>query len=119
MDVRDVSAGIIAAAEFGRDGRTHILSGRCETAHRMVSAVANAKGRHAPPRLPLWLLKGFASLAEFISNKRGTAPIVTSYSLEVLGEPGDFSSRRAQEELGYTHRPFRHTLKDTLEWVER
>lgn len=85
----------------------------------MVSAVANAKGRHAPPRLPLWLLKGFASLAEFISNKRGTAPIVTSYSLEVLGEPGDFSSRRAQEELGYTHRPFRHTLKDTLEWVER
>ncbi len=118
VDVRDVSAGIIAAAEFGQNGRTYILSGAYWPVAKMVAAVANAKGRQAPPKLPLWSLRVFAPLAEFISKRRGTAPIVTSYSLKVLGEPGNFYSARARKELGYTSREFRHTLKDTLDWVE-
>lgn len=118
-DVRDVSDGIIRAAEFGKDGRTYLLSGHYIPASRMVAAVANAVGRQAPPTLPLWLARMIAPLAEFILKRRGTAPVVTTYSLRVLGEPGRFSSERAKSELGYRSRPFKDTLRDTLVWVQQ
>ncbi len=119
VDVRDVAAGIIRAAEIGTNGRTCVLSEQYVTVKRTVGAVANAVGRPTPPALPLWAARAVAPTAERISALRGVAPTMTAYSLKVLGEPGLFSSRRAREELGYRARPFRKTLRDTLEWVRR
>ena len=119
VDVRDVAAAIISAAEVGQNGRTYLVSGQYVPAKKMVGAVANASGRPAPVVLPLWLARAVAPLAEFISSKRGTAPLMTAYSVRVLDEPGRFSSTRARVELGFRPRPFWKTLRDTLEWVQR
>lgn len=118
VDVRDVAAGTISAAEVGKNGRTYVLSGQYVPAKKMVGAVANALGRPTPPALPLRVARAMAPLAERVSTWRGVAPVMTAYSLRVLGEPGLFSSRRAREELGYRARPFRETLRDTLEWIQ-
>lgn len=119
VDVRDVAAGIIGAAQFGRDGRTYLLPGHYVPMKRMVAAVANAMGRQAPPALPLWIAQAVAPLAERISSWRGTAPVLTADALRVLGEPGRFSSRRARRKLGYRPRPFKETLRDALAWVQQ
>lgn len=119
VDVRDVAAGIISAAEVGKNGRTYLLAGHYVLAKQITAVVANMVGRKAPLALPLWVARAVAPLAEFISARRGTAPLVTAYSLRVLAEPGRFNSERARGELGYRSRPFQETLRDTLEWVQR
>lgn len=119
VDVRDVAKGVIRAAEVGENGRTYLLSGVYVTAKRMVAAVAKAKGRPAPPALPLWVGHMVAPLVERIASFRGTAPTLTPYALRVLGDPGRFSSKRARDELGFKPRPFRETLRDTFEWVQK
>ena len=118
VDVRDVAKGIILAAQKGVDGRTYILSGAYVPASRIVAAVASAKGRPRPPALPLALVRIFTPLARWVAKIRGTNPIVTASSLEVLGEPGQFSSQRAYDELGFRARPFQETLRETVEWLD-
>lgn len=117
-DVRDVALGTVNATRFGTKGSTYILSGHRASAATITTAVARARRRFAPLKVPMSLAKLVAPAAEWISARRGTAPVVTPSSLDVLEEPGLFSSRRAAEELGYTVRPLQETIKDTLEWVE-
>ncbi len=118
VDVRDVSAGVIAAAERGQDGRTYLLSGTYVPASKIVDAIALAEGKSRRVKLPLGLAAAIAPLAERISAKRGSTPVVTEYSVKVLKEPGKFDSRRAKKELGYNPRPFQDSLQDTYQWVE-
>ena len=118
VDVRDVALGVIAAARNGVNGRTYILSGTYVPAAKMVEAVASAKGRPRPLRLPSAFVRLFTPLARLVAKIRRTEPIVTETSLAVLDEPGKFTSSRARQELGYSTRPFRDTLRDTLEWVD-
>lgn len=118
VDVRDVADGIILAARKGIDGHTYILSGAYVSTERMVGAVASAKKRPRPFALPRGFIRLFTPLARWVAKLRGTEPIVTASSLGVLGEPGQFTSQRAYDELGYRTRPFQETLRDTLEWIE-
>lgn len=116
--VRDVAAGIIAAMTQGGDGRTYIMSGHYATAIEVVHTVAKLVGRRRRfDVLPIWFVKVVAPLAELYYRLRRTKPLFTSYSLHTLGAPADFSSERAQQELGYSSRPIGETLRDTVEWL--
>ena len=46
----------------------------------------------------------------------GTNPRFTTYSLRVLGSNCRFSCDKARRELGFTARPLRDTLADSVDW---
>ena len=43
-------------------------------------------------------------------------PLFTSYSLDVICSNCSMSPAKAERELGFTRRPFKETLEDTVGW---
>jgi len=117
VDVRDVAGGILAAAQRGRCGRRYILGGHSLSYLDAWRVFARVAGRMQPlglaPR-PIVRIAGwagdFASLA-----LRHELPVNSAATLMSM-LPHNFSSKRAQTELGYAFRPLDETVADAWEW---
>lgn len=118
VDVRDVADGIISAVEKGRTGECYLLTNRFVTVHEMLDILHELTGRHKIRTvLPLWFAKLTAPLSEIYYKIRKQPPLYTSYSLYTLESNANFSHAKADAELGYTPRPLRKTLKDTVDFL--
>lgn len=120
VDVRDVAAGILLAAERGRSGESYILGGSCITIAELFEIMARLCG-YTPPRhnAPLWILKAVAPFAEAWAKLRRTTPTFTPYSLQTLLSNCNISSAKARAELGYSPRPIAATLDDCVRWINK
>ena len=117
VDVRDVSAGHILAAEKGRSGEVYVLSGERLTIKTLRGMVQRAVGIktcavNIPARLALWV----APMVEFFYKLFKTRPKFTTYSIKTLLSNSNVSSEKAKKELGYNPRTLSNTIKDTVEW---
>jgi len=116
-DVRDVAAGTIGAASVGKSGRRYILGGHnlwYLDAWRQMARLAGKRGPISPMG-PLFraVVAPLLDLRSWITGHEGDA----NSAILMLGRQQHcFSSRRAQEELGYRIRPFADTLADTWAW---
>jgi dihydroflavonol-4-reductase len=117
VDVRDVVAGLILAAEKGRRGEGYILSGERVSVKALLALLEQVTGvRSRARRLPIRLARFAAWLAPAYYRLRRTRPRFTSYSLRVLASNCLMSSAKAASELGYASRPLRETVRNTIEW---
>jgi dihydroflavonol-4-reductase len=118
VDVRDVAAGHVRAAESGQPGRRYILGGENHTLRDFLGLLADAAGWQ--PRglatLPLWALSAFAGLAELRACYTRKEPYPSFQSARVNHFCWFVRSERARRELGYRPRPLRQTLADTYAW---
>ncbi len=120
VDVRDVADGIIRAALKGESGETYILSGAYYPICDIVNIAAEMTGRKQfKIKVPHFLAKIAAPFVEWSSKVTGTPPIFTSYSLHTLNSLGKFSNEKARKALGYTTRPIRETIRDTLAFMQK
>ena len=118
LDVRDFATGALLAAERGVSGRRYLLSGENVTADQFLAMVAQIAGVKAPRlRPPVFVLKALVAGLETWSRLRGTPTPVTRHVLEVLGRYAWYDTTRARTELGWTPRPLRQTLEDTVRWM--
>lgn len=118
VDVRDVAAGVIAAADRGRVGECYILANRYFTVQEFLERCHLATGckpiRHT---LPLWFARATAPLSEIYYKIRKAPPLYTRYSLYTLETNAVFSWQKAADELGYRPRPMEETLRDTVHFM--
>ena len=120
VDVRDAAAGAVSCADSGRPGEGYILSGRYASIKELLTLVGRLSGRRAPGLfLPRRLAGLAAPIFERRSIRRGEKPFFTPYSISVLGSNGNFSHKKASDELGYSPRDLSDTLSDTLRWYPR
>jgi dihydroflavonol-4-reductase len=118
VDVRDVAARIIAAADKGRSGQCYLLSNRYVTIAELLECMRLATGRKAKKGCcPYWLAKAAAPAAELIAKASHTRPIFTSYSLKTVEANGHFCHDKATMELGYHPRDIKYTVKDTMDYL--
>lgn len=117
VDVRDVAQGLIAARDKGRSGETYILSGELISVHGLLEAVWKVTGqRFLSLRVPLVLANFAAHFTPLYYRLTHTRPRLTSCSLATLASNADISHAKAQRELGYSPRPIREALADTVRW---
>lgn len=114
--VKDVGEGIALAAEKGRLGETYILAGESMSLRQMFE-IWNTKPGGFKVRfyIPRWLamlmfgpmgpLQRLAGLPAFISSETVAASSI-SYN---------FSSAKAQRELGWTYRPAQEMWRDIID----
>lgn len=119
VDARDVSAGILAAAERGRTNESYLLTGHYLTIAQLAE-VAQAVTGVPRPRLvcPAWVAgigAPFMDLAAWMM--RGGEPLYTSESLMPLRLKVAYDRSKAARELGYTVRPIEDTLRDAYAWM--
>jgi dihydroflavonol-4-reductase len=119
-DVRDVAAAGIAAEERGRHGERYILGGHLASVADLASLVEELSGVGAPRfTSPLWLARIGAPFMTLGARLAGSTPLYTAESLTTLRRYQQVDGSKAERELGYSPRPLRETVRDTLQWFEQ
>lgn len=120
VDVRDVAAGILLAAEKGRMGECYILSNRYVSLREIFDEMQAYTGRkHRLPLMPHFVVRLFIPIYEQYAKITRTRSIYTAYSIRILTGQTYFCHDKATTELGYTVRDFKETIKDTLAYLQQ
>lgn len=119
VDVRDVAAGCIAAAQKGKTGECYILSNRHYEVKEVLRMVKDVEGGRRLPVLPMWMAKAAAPVMGLIAKRKKTRPLYTAYSLYTLHSNDRFSHDKATRELNYHPRDLYQTIRDTVLWMKR
>ena len=112
VDVEDVAAGHLLAAERGVSGERYILGGYNVAWADLIDRIAEKSGVHHPL---LILPRDVAVLARLQAELGIRGPIAPE-ALMLMAENWRYSSRKAKKELGYKTRPLERTLGETIEW---
>lgn len=119
VDVRDVAEGIILAAEKGRSGQCYILSGERVTMDEMMKILSEISGVKTPGyKVPAWLAKAFGMVTPVYYRAARKTPRFTYYSIATLHSNSYISHRKAAQELGYSPRPIKESVEDTIRWLK-
>ncbi|HSW10826.1 MAG TPA: SDR family oxidoreductase [Bacillota bacterium] len=117
VDVRDVAAGMAAAAARGRAGRSYILSGQRLAVRQILAILAELTGAPVPRlRIPRWCAYPAAGLLTLYGRLAGTRPLLTRDSVYTLGSNSHISHARAARELGFRPHPVRGAIADAVAW---
>jgi dihydroflavonol-4-reductase len=120
VDVRDVAAGLIAALERGRSGEGYLLTGHEVTVRGLLSTIEELSGVPAPRlRLHFGFVRAVSFLTPVYYRLTRQKRVFTTYSLDVIASNCCMDSSKAARELGYSPRPLRETLDDTIAWFRQ
>ncbi len=121
VDVRDVAEATANAITNGKAGERYILAGEWQCIKTLAEEIIriNGKGRTIP-LFPLWLAKSGLPFMTLFARLTGNRPLYTKQSLLILqtGNRNIFS-KKAQEVLGFSPRPLKETLRDTIHWFQK
>lgn len=115
IDVRDVAATHIIAAQHGQRGERYILGGHNFTVEEALRQAARAANVTEPRfEIPLWVTRILVTLDDalpFIS--------ISGNHLRALPHWQGYNTAKAQTKLGLKPRPFEETARDALSWFEQ
>ena len=116
-DVRDVATAIHSAKERGQRGRHYLLAGKTLSYFDAFKLFARITGGRPPiwsPGPVVSLVGGW--LGDLTTLIIGKEPDINSAAIRVARLPKNYSSKRAQAELGYKTRPVVESVCDAWEW---
>ena len=118
-DVRDLAEGIINAAKKGKQGECYILANEEISFKKFAKLVAKEAGvKPIKIFLPIWFANAIAKLAEKQAKKKGTRPLMTTFSVYNLARNNSLDYTKAQKELDYKTRPVEETIHDEVQWYK-
>lgn len=118
VDVDDVARGHILAMDKGRIGERYILSGENTDITHIVETLSAITGLGGPGKaagkgLVELVGRGFEAYARLTGNE-------PEFTYKMTRDFYDhfmwFTSKKAEDELGYTHRPMKKTLARAVRW---
>jgi dihydroflavonol-4-reductase len=117
VDVRDVAAGLTAAAERGGCGESYLLSGHYCSMADLAGLAAAVTGRR-PPRLtlPIGVARLGTGVMGLVARWAGTEPLYTPESLGTLRRGRPVDRAKALRDLGYRPRPTAESIGDAYRW---
>jgi dihydroflavonol-4-reductase len=117
VDVRDVTEGLISAAENGKRGESYILSGQRISVRYLLETVREVTGRNFfQMKIPFNLARFAALFTPMYYRMANATPRFTPYSLEVLQSNSNISHAKATRQLGYSPRSLSESIRDTVKW---
>lgn len=118
LDVRDFADGMVRAGERGRQGERYLISGENVTTKQLFEQAGAIAGVRAPRFAPpTFLVRALAGVVELVSKLRGKPAPITRDVLQIIGRYAWYDTSKARTELGWTPRPLRETLDDTIRWL--
>jgi dihydroflavonol-4-reductase len=113
VDVRDVAAAHVAAAEKGAVGQRYIIGGELMSYRAMLTEMAYATGRRPPwLRIPTPVIEAAGRVA-------GRLGILGGDVMQAIRYWQPLDTTRARRELGHAPRPFAATVRDALAWFRQ
>lgn len=118
VDVEDVAAGHLLAAERGRVGERYILGGRNLTLREIFQALGSFTGIR-PPRVKVsaGLIMPLARISEWASDRlTGRPPLVPVDAVRMARKRMFFDPGKAVRELGLPQSPVEDALARAVAW---
>ncbi|MES1173939.1 MAG: NAD-dependent epimerase/dehydratase family protein [Myxococcales bacterium] len=118
VDVEDAALGHVLAMERGTVGERYLLGGENVTLSQLFETLCDLTGL-AEPSTPKsrGLLQFVGRVLELNARLRGGDPRITSRLARDYADSFSFiTSKKAETELGYTHRPVREALARSVRW---
>ena len=112
VDVRDVAAGHLLAADRGEFGERYILSTRNFTYDRLFADLGRLSGVEPPVKLP----DAAARVVAELLRASGRSWPLTQADVRAAGHWWTYRSTKARRELGWRPRPHEETLEATVAW---
>ena len=120
VDVRDVAAGHLLAAEKGRIGERYILGNRDMSLREIYRTLGRIADLPAPRlRLPHAVPLLFAAVDTGIARLTGREPRVALESVRLARYQMYFSSAKAVRELGLPQTPVEEALERAVAWFRQ
>ncbi len=117
VDVRDVAAGHLLAAERGLPGERYVLGARNMTLHEILDTVARLAGRPAPRiRLPYAAAWLFGAAETGLASLTGREPRAPLEAVRMAATKAWVSSAKAERELGWRPGPIEPALQRAIQW---
>jgi len=119
VDVRDVAAGLVLAAERGRSGERYILGGENWTLRELLDRLEPATGRRiVGVPIPTAVAMATAVGAEWAADRvTGRTPVATREGVRIARRSSPLDLGKARRELGYAPRPMEQALADAVDWL--
>ena len=86
------------------------------TPNKQVAEIAGVRAPRFVPPTPI--LRGLVGLLELVSSIRGKPAPLTRDVLQIIGRYAWYDTSKARTELGWSTRPLRETLMDTIRWLQ-
>ena len=119
VDVRDLTAVLIAAAEKGKSGNCYLAVGANVPYRRVLEIMStHARKPFIPFAVPPFLLTNAGRLMEAFSRITKKRPLLTSAYGRLSGWTAYYSNEKSIRELGVTYRPLQATIGDACDWYE-
>jgi dihydroflavonol-4-reductase len=113
VDVRDVAAGMLAAAERGRIGENYLLPGHRRSISELGRVAQACAGIAVTRRMaPSWLASLGAPVGTLITRATGSPLLPTREGLHALRAFPHVDGAKAARELGHRPRPIEQTVAD-------
>lgn len=117
VDVDDVAAGHVLAAERGRVGERYLLGGRNMTLKEILDTLARLTGRAAPRvRLPYGVALVAGHLSEAVARITGHPPAIPLDGVRMARHRMFVDASKATRELGFAPGPVEAALGRAVEW---
>jgi dihydroflavonol-4-reductase len=117
VDVRDVAAGHILAAERGKPGEKYILGNQNLTLKELFDRLARISGIASPRlRLPHWVPLALAHLEAPLARRLGRPPRVPLEAVRMSARRMFFDTSKAVRELGLPQSPIEPALERAVSW---
>ena len=118
IDVRDVAAGMVAAAERGRTGVRYLLGAENWSIYRVFEYVAKLAGAAGPRwRVPYPVALTAAYVSEFVANAvTKEIPAATVTGVKLTRRRMHFDVSRSLAELKIVPRPVANAMADAVAW---
>lgn len=119
VDVRDVAIGHVLVCAKGHTGENYILSGERITMTDLMLMMEEITGVKAPSfKMPIWLAQIITTVTPLYYSLTNTKPRFTRYSIRTLASNSLISHEKACRESGYSPRPIRESIEDTIRWFK-
>lgn len=119
VDIRDVVDAIIKIAETAPSGEDYILSGKPTYFNEVFDILAKKLGKTKKPKAiglsTALCISFFINLGKQVAERK---PVYNAYYIKSFRGNHNFSSEKAERELGFTNRPIKETFSDTVDWFK-
>ncbi len=117
VDVRDIAAGHLLAAERGRVGERYILGCENVTLKDILGRLGAMAGKPAPKtQVPYALAYAAGLITTAWANVTGKPPIAPLEGVKMARKKMFVSADKAQRELGFTPAPVDAALRRAIAW---
>jgi dihydroflavonol-4-reductase len=118
VDIADVTAAHLLAADRGRAGARYVLNGATVPTREVIDIVSGLTGVRAPVRMaPPVVARSVAAIAEGAGRARGKTASMCRARMRTILHGHRYDGSRASRELGLEYTPLPETFRRTIAWA--